>query len=188
MEETTTISFNISKRALTMFELSLSLSNENKNTVLENFIYNYAKETLQKDLSTFSKQAKDTPPPVPILQNTLEETSNLELAPQSHPNIYSYPKVTRRISLWANRPSQFNHQIIKAFFLSEKDGKATRNEMKNIFLKNTNSTSWQFDNNFNSMLTDEGNSHGHVFDCNGDIVTITKSAQEVLNQFKNYFI
>lgn len=185
------ISFKVSKELITMFELSLLLSKQDKDLVFENFVRTFAAKTLSQEcqseknlsgsLNTFSSQEKNS------FATETEKIYSVSNCVTSRELFYT--KAERRIPLWANRKSQFNHQIIKAFFICENEGKAHRSEMKKIFLQNTVSTTdWQFENNFNSMLTEDGNSHGHIFDCNGDVVTVATTAQETLYRFKNYFI
>lgn len=97
-------------------------------------------------------------------------------------------KVLTRIPLWAKRPDQHNHKILRAFFVVERDGMTTRDRMKDFFLENNYGTAWQFDNNFNSMRTNEGNSHGQVFACVNDLVTLSEEASSIAYKYREYFI
>lgn len=97
-------------------------------------------------------------------------------------------KVLTRIPLWARRPDQHNHRILKTFFVLERDGMTTRDRMKDFFLENSYGTAWQFDNNFNSMRTNEGKSHGHVFTCVNDLVTLSEEASSIAYKYRDYFI
>ena len=60
--------------------------------------------------------------------------------------------------------------------------------MKDFFLENNYGTAWQFDNNFNSMRTNEGNSHGQVFTCVNDLVTLSEEASSIAYKYREYFI
>ena len=97
-------------------------------------------------------------------------------------------KVETRIPLWAKRPEQHNHRILQAFFAVERDGMTTKERMKEFFLQNGYGTAWQFDNNFASMRTNEGNSHGYVFSCINDIVTLTEEASSVAYKYRDSFL
>lgn len=97
-------------------------------------------------------------------------------------------KVLTRIPLWANRPEQHNHKILKTFFVVERDGMTTRDRMKDFFLSNCYGNAWQFDNNFNSMRTNDGNSHGLVFTCVNDLVTLSEEASSIAYKYRESFI
>lgn len=97
-------------------------------------------------------------------------------------------KVLTRIPLWAKRPEQHNHKILRAFFVVERDGMTTKDRMKDFFVENNYGTAWQFDNNFNSMRTNEGNSHGQVFACVNDLVTLSEEASSIAYKYREYFI
>lgn len=161
-----TIKFNVNENTLKMFELALSISNENPDNVFEKLAKEYAAAVLQK------------------MQNNTAfhtEVQENEILPQT--------KAEKKVPLWARRNTQISHQIIKAFFSCEKEGIASRREMKNKFQEcNDDKTSDQFENNLNSMGTDKGNSHGHIFDFYGDEVVIAKKAKEVLYRHKNDFL
>lgn len=97
-------------------------------------------------------------------------------------------KVLTRIPLWAKRPDQHNHKILKSFFVVERDGMTTRERMKDFFLANCYGNAWQFDNNFNSMRTNDGNSHGLVFTCVNDLVTLSEEASSIAHKYREYFL
>lgn len=97
-------------------------------------------------------------------------------------------KVLTRIPLWAKRPDQHNHKILQAFFAVESEGMTTRDRMRDFFVQNGAGSGWQFDNNFASMRTNEGNSHGHVFACFNDIVTLTEEASGIAYKYRDYFV
>lgn len=101
---------------------------------------------------------------------------------------FAQSKVLTRIPLWAKRPDQHNHKILRAFFVVERDGMTTRDRMKDFFLNNHYGTAWQFDNNFNSMRTNDGNSHGHVFTCVNDLVTLSEEASSIAYKYREHFI
>lgn len=97
-------------------------------------------------------------------------------------------KVLTRIPLWAKRPEQHNHKILQAFFATESEGMTTRDRMREFFIQAASGTGWQFDNNFASMRTNEGNSHGRVFACFNDIVTLTEEASGIAYKYRDHFV
>lgn len=116
----------------------------------------------------------------------ISEISELNASVQDEAQMQS--KVETRIPLWAKRPEQHNHRILQAFFAVERDGMTTKERMREFFLQNGYGTPWQFDNNFASMRTNEGNSHGNVFSCVNDIVTLTDEASSVAYKYRDSFL
>ncbi len=160
-----TIKFNVNENTMKMFELALSISNENPDNVFEKLAKEYAGSVLQN-------MQNDTVAYTQVQAN--------QVVPQT--------KAEKKIPLWARRTTQISHQIISAFFSCESDGVANRNEMKNKFReRNDDKTSDQFENNLNSMGTDKGNSHGHIFDFYGDEVVVTENAKTILYKYREMF-
>lgn len=97
-----------------------------------------------------------------------------------------------RIRNVARNRNQINHWILRSYFCTEHDGVASLNEMKDYFLKNRRDcTEWQFQNNFNQMLMDDGNSHGHYFNVRGiygDKVELFGPVRDGILRYRHYFI
>lgn len=97
-----------------------------------------------------------------------------------------------RIRNVARNRNQINHWILRSYFCTEHDGVASLNEMKDYFLKNRRDcTEWQFQNNFNQMLMDDGNSHGHYFDVRGiygDKVELFGPVRDGILRYRQSFI
>lgn len=97
-----------------------------------------------------------------------------------------------RIRNVARNRNQINHWILRSYFCTEHDGVASLNEMKDYFLKNRRDcTEWQFQNNFNQMLMDDGNSHGHYFNvCGiyGDKVELFGPVRDGILRYRQSFI
>lgn len=97
-----------------------------------------------------------------------------------------------RIRNVARNRNQINHWILRSYFCTEHDGVASLNEMKDYFLKNRRDcTEFQFQNNFNQMLMDDGNSHGHYFDVRGiygDKVELFGPVRDGILRYRHYFI
>lgn len=105
----------------------------------------------------------------------------------------NFAKAKTRIPKWAKHPEQCNHRIIRAYFkILERDRFVTVDKMREMCNdKNEQAIfiGWQkFQNNYNQMKTDAGNSHGKVFmeDSEG-VVTIWSEIKETLMQYKEYF-
>lgn len=97
-----------------------------------------------------------------------------------------------RIRNVARNRNQINHWILRSYFCTEHDGVASLNEMKDYFLKNRRDcTEWQFQNNFNQMLMDDGNSHGHYFNVRGiygDKVELFGPVRDGILRYRRSFI
>lgn len=97
-----------------------------------------------------------------------------------------------RIRNVARNRNQINHWILRSYFCTEHDGVASLNEMKDYFLKNRRDcTEWQFQNNFNQMLMDDGNSHGHYFNVRGiygDKVELFAPVRDGILRYRRFFI
>lgn len=78
-----------------------------------------------------------------------------------------FPKLGR-IELWASRPSQANHQIIRAFLALEDDGQVFLSVLREYCERELGIAG--FDGKYASMKTDAGNSYGKVFFDDGDVV------------------
>lgn len=99
----------------------------------------------------------------------------------------NYGKAKNRIERWSRNPSQINHQIIWAFFKAEEDNKyVTKSKMRELFMQK-GFTEHQFYNNFGSMCTDRGNSHGKIFEDDGNRVRIWSYVKNELLNYKEFF-
>jgi hypothetical protein len=106
----------------------------------------------------------------PVLENISRE--NIEF------------KKLHRIKLWASRPHQHNHHIIRAFL----DTAGDRYSVLYLEFKEHAEKEFglgHFDGHLNSMMTDGGNSHGKVFYREGDRVSVWP---EALAEIERYFL
>lgn len=97
-------------------------------------------------------------------------------------------KVENRLPLWAKRPGQLNHKILQTYFLCEENEIADKNRMREFFVLCNHGTEWQFDNNFASMCTNEGQSHGKVFECDGLFVSLAPEIKTLALKYRDNFI
>jgi hypothetical protein len=92
-----------------------------------------------------------------------------------------------RIQMWANKPNQYNHKIIRAYLELSKKGDVDLNKLeRKCSDKNHRPELFvpRFKGNFASMKTDKGNAHGKVFYEIGNYVYVYP---EALTKIKNYF-
>jgi hypothetical protein len=88
-----------------------------------------------------------------------------------------------RIKLWAERPHQVNHQIIKAFLILQDENELISiSDLEQYCLKHYKIDS--FRSNLIQMTTDAGNSHGKVFTISGDNLDMWP---EVRKEILTYF-
>lgn len=97
-------------------------------------------------------------------------------------------KVKNRIALWAKRPEQMNHRIIQCFFVCEENGLAQKDAMRVYFVDAGYGTDWQFDNNFSTMCTEEGQSNGKVFACDGLVVKLEEANKDYVEEYREAFL
>jgi len=85
--------------------------------------------------------------------------------------------------LWANKPHQNNHRIIRAFIRLEQHGAVRLEELKNLC--ETEYGVNNFARNYASMKTNAGNSHGNVFyDEDGRVLVWPRVHEEIKKYFE----
>jgi hypothetical protein len=78
-----------------------------------------------------------------------------------------------RIRLWATRPGQYNHKIIKAYISLERNGPVYLENLRGLCSdRNSQYFVDTFGSNYTQMKTDLGHPHGKVFFDDGVIVNI----------------
>lgn len=99
-------------------------------------------------------------------------------------------KAARKIPKWGRDPSQYNHRIIKAFLACEQEGNARLEDMRELCSDSNNQEFYvpTFMNNYRSMRTDAGHSHGKVFEDSADgFVVIWNEIADVLEEYRERF-
>lgn len=101
-----------------------------------------------------------------------------------------YGKAMKRIPVWAKRPEQYCHKIIRGFFLcEEKQGAVyvndleelcSREELPELFVP-------MFRNNYSQMKIDGVKTYGKVFEDDGKVVHIWNEVEEILREYKDDF-
>lgn len=88
------------------------------------------------------------------------------------------------IRLWANRPNQINHKIIRAYLSLEPNGKVFLDNLRSL-CSDRKSPYYvgTFSSNYASMKTDLGHSHGRVFFEQGGIVGVYPIVREEIRRW-----
>ena len=101
-----------------------------------------------------------------------------------------HAKAIQRIPLWAVKPKQINHKIIRAFFIAvDETGKATLSHMEKLCRDKNNPDLYvsTFKNNYSQMKIDSPKSHGKVFEDDGEKVWIWEDIKDTLLKYKENF-
>ena len=101
-----------------------------------------------------------------------------------------YGKAILRIPMWAMKPSQYNHKIIKAFFMAQDSNGESKLSMMEQLCSNKEHTDLfvpTFRNNYSQMKLDGPKSHGKVFEDDGERVWIWDEVEETLMKYKESF-
>lgn len=101
-----------------------------------------------------------------------------------------YGKAAQRIPVWALKPNQYNHKIIKAYFMAvDIAGEATLTMMERLCSDKEHPELFvpTFKNNYSQMKLDGPKSHGKVFEDDGENVWIWSEVESVLIKYKSSF-
>jgi hypothetical protein len=94
-----------------------------------------------------------------------------------------FGKAIQRIPVWAVKPNQYNHKIIRAYFKAvAATGRATIDMMERSCSDRNNPELYvpTFKNNYSQMKLDGPKSHGKVFEDDGETVTIWHEVEDTL--------
>lgn len=101
-----------------------------------------------------------------------------------------YAKAKKRIPVWAERPEQYCHKIIRGFFWClEHNGQVTIEELETICSKEDFPQFYvpTFRNNYYQMKIDAAKTYGKVFEDNGVTINIWNEIKDTLLEYKKYF-
>lgn len=163
------ISFNVDVDVFDKFNMALNLSGETSD------------EAADSCLSWYIAQA---------FGNVSKEYTPRETRVSDSADKDFYGKAIQRIPMWALKPSQYNHKIIKAYFMAEHiAGEATLLMMERLCSDKERPDLYfpTFKNNYSQMKLDGPKSHGKVFEDDGDRVWIWDEVEETLMKYKNSF-
>lgn len=101
-------------------------------------------------------------------------------------------KANRRIPKWAMAPYQYNHKIIRAFFMVEDivgEYHVTLDRMKALCSDKNRFDVYvpTFMSNYRQMTYDNSVSHGKVFENDGEFVVIWEEVKDTFLKYKSMF-
>ena len=164
------ISFVIEEDIYEKFCLAVNLTKEEETKALENILRWYI-------TTTFEKISKEYSP------NKKKKRENEDAGKY-------YAKALKKIPIWAIRPEQYCHKILRGFFLCEKkNGLVLLDELENICSNEESPELYvpTFRNNYYQMKLDGAKTYGKVFEDNGTTVRIWNEAEDILEEYKEYF-
>ena len=152
------------------FCLALNLSKEDEAQAIENCLKWYIAKT-------FGRISKEYEP------ETEEKQSG-----SGKGNFYA--KAVKRIPVWARRPEQYCHKIIRGYFkclelhgqvlLYELEELCSQEDVPELYVPT-------FRNNYSQMKIDGAKTYGKVFEDDGKVVDIWSEIEETLLEYKSYF-
>lgn len=165
------ISIVVDKDVYDKFCIALQLSNEDESKVIEDCMRSYITQTFERVSQEYS--------PSRIHRQNTDSEKNF------------YCKALQRIPVWALKPNQYNHKIIRAFFAAEDaTGEVHLSTMERLCSNKEHSELYvpTFKNNYSQMKLDGPKSHGKVFEDDGDRVWIWKEVETVLRRYRDNFL
>lgn len=164
------VTFLIDNDIYEKFCIALHLSGESENVAIENCMRTYIARTFERASHEYSPNVGR--------RTIVDEDRDY------------YGKAIQRIPVWALKPNQYNHKIIRAFFEAEAaTGEVTLDTMELLCSQKERSELYvpTFKNNYSQMKIDGPKSHGKVFEDDGERVWIWKEVEEVLRKYKDSF-
>lgn len=165
---------NIEDDILSKFAMALQLTGEDVHSVMEDFMKDYISKSFSNVATLFSR--KDS---VKFSQESFKDEN--------------YGKALRKISKWANNPSQINHKIVRAYLqLAEESELVSYDALKRRCSDNEGHPDVYistFDSNFAQMKFDGDKSHGKVFEVDDTgYVTIWFYVEDEIMRYKEKFL
>lgn len=164
------VTFTVDADVYEKFCIALNLTNETQDAAVESCMRWYIAKAFDKASQTYN-------PKTVARQN---EDINKDF----------YGKANQRIPVWAVKPNQYNHKIIRAYFTAvDIAGKATIAMMEQLCsdMEHLELYVPTFKNNYSQMKLDGPKSHGKVFEDNGDEVWIWSEVGKTLIKYKASF-
>lgn len=157
----------IDKDIYDIFQIVLKKHNHNEKDIIENYIISYMSNQLSMD------QRKD-----------LLVSKKVTISEDYH------GKANNRIPIWAHKPNQYNHKIIKSYFtLLQQSNEVTLHNMELLCSDSSKPELYipTFRTNYASMKFDSEKSHGKVFIDDGKYVNIWSEVEKTLYKYRRYF-
>ncbi|MEG0181104.1 MAG: hypothetical protein RR657_04375 [Peptostreptococcaceae bacterium] len=164
------ISFTVEADVYEKFCIALNLTNESKDIAIENCMRWYITKTFEEASQAYN--------PKTVAKQIENENKDY------------YGKAIQRIPVWALKPNQYNHKIIRSYFKALKiNGVATIDMMEKLCSDRNNQELYvpTFKNNYSQMKIDGPKSHGKVFEDDGENVWIWSEVEATLMKYKNSF-
>jgi hypothetical protein len=164
------VTFTVDVDVYEKFCIALNLTNETQDAAVESCIRWYIAKTFEKASQTYNPKSV-------ARQN---EDANRDF----------YGKANQRIPVWAVKPNQYNHKIIRAYFKAvAATGRATIDMMEHLCNDRNNPELYvpTFKNNYSQMKLDGPKSHGKVFEDDGETVRIWHEVEDTLMKYKSSF-
>jgi len=152
------------------FCIALSLTKDEQNQAIEHCMKWYITKSFEKASQVYSTKYK----------SKSDETITADL----------HGKANQRIPSWALKTNQYNHKIIRAFFIAEQvTGRVTITDLELLCSDKSVPDLYvpTFRSNYAQMKLDAPKSHGKVFEDDGETVTIWSEVRDTLMQYKEFF-
>lgn len=163
------VTFTVDADVYEKFCMALNLTAETQNEAAENCMRWYIAKTFEKASQTYNPRT---------------------VSKQNEDNKDFTGKAIQRIPVWALKPTQYNHKIIRAYFEAEDiAGDVTLSMMERLCSDKEHPELYvpTFRNNYSQMKLDGPKSHGKVFEDDGERVWIWSEVETVLMQYKSSF-
>lgn len=164
------ITVSIDQDIYEKFYLAMNLTKDAENDAIEACMRCYIAKTFEKASHDYNPKA------------AAKKTAN-------EGNDY-YGKAIQRIPVWALKPTQYNHKIIRAYFeAGAATDRVTIDAMEHLCSDKNVPELYvpTFKNNYSQMKLDGLKSHGKVFEDDGENVWIWSEVEETLTKYKTSF-
>ncbi len=165
------VNFSIDKDVYEKFCIALHLTEEAEDEAIENCMRTYIARTFERVSQEYN--------PSSVRKSSTDVERDF------------YGKAIRRIPMWALKPNQYNHKIIRAFFQAEATTGEVKLDTMELLCGNKEHSELYvptFKNNYAQMKIDGPQSHGKVFEDDGERVWIWKEVEDVLRKHKDSFL
>jgi hypothetical protein len=164
------ITLSVDEDVYEKFCLAMNLTKDSKEIAIENCMRWYIAKTFGKASQEYN------------IKTTIKTSKE--------GNLDFYGKAIHRIPLWAIKPDQYNHKIIRAYFKCLKTiGRATVDDMERLCSDRDVPKLYvpTFRSNYSQMKLDGPKSHGKIFEDDGETVTIWHEVEDTLMRYKSSF-
>lgn len=152
------------------FSLAMNLTKDSENDAIETCMKWYIANAFEKVSQEYN--------PKGTAKKVVDSSNNY------------YGKATQRIPVWALKSNQYNHKIIRAYFMAvDIAGQATITMMERLCSDKDHPELYvpTFKNNYSQMKLDGPKSHGKVFEDDGENVWVWSEVESVLMKYKSSF-